>query len=145
MKWHAVITILYKSPPARVVNSPFLSPPARVAWIETGKSARKYTGAEVATREGGVDRNMSSFASASPDLLSPPARVAWIETRNAVLFTVDNDVATREGGVDRNFENKNAVLPLLDVATREGGVDRNVIGRVALAEAGGRHPRGWRG
>ena len=34
------------------------SPPARVAWIETDKSLLPFKKLDVATREGGVDRNL---------------------------------------------------------------------------------------
>ena len=35
-----------------------LSPPARVAWIETSSGATRSLPPKVATREGGVDRNL---------------------------------------------------------------------------------------
>ena len=79
----------------------------------------------VATREGGVDRNVIycvpvSYRKRSPPArvawiettrtrctsstrTSPPARVAWIETYNYGRFGYTRGVATREGGVDRNF------------------------------------------
>ena len=34
---------------------------------------------KVATREGGVDRNISTCAAVNKSVTSPPARVAWIE------------------------------------------------------------------
>ena len=37
----------------------------------------------VATREGGVDRNVTSEYNFALHLSSPPARVAWIETKPA--------------------------------------------------------------
>ena len=56
----------------------------------------------VATREGGVDRNlMCSFGS-------------FVKR-----------VATREGGVDRNAKRSTWTKTCPAVATREGGVDRN--------------------
>ena len=75
----------------------------------------------VATREGGVDRNIMA------------------ETIN-----LPRDVATREGGVDRNIMAETVNLPR-DVATREGGVDRNAKLPQFWALEVGRHPRGWRG
>ena len=57
---------------------------------------------EVATREGGVDRNVQGLWNGIKGILSPPARVAWIETRNRKLPQWKRTVATREGGVDRN-------------------------------------------
>ena len=57
----------------------------------------------VATREGGVDRNIDNME----------------ETNN-------ESVATREGGVDRNEQLCVYNSPLVCVATREGGVDRNI-------------------
>ena len=80
-----------------------MSPPARVAWIETlsamdGKTQRSVAtreggvdrnilkimgvqnGCFVATREGGVDRNERKCQSENRNQTSPPARVAWIET-----------------------------------------------------------------
>ena len=79
-----------------------LSPPARVAWIET---AMKQTKSACST--------------------SPPARVAWIETFRSCSGTSLMVVATREGGVDRNLFCKNMSGTKRCVATREGGVDRN--------------------
>ena len=61
---------------------PSASPPARVAWIETKMSVLGFPPVDVATREGGVDRNMFSVKQ---------------------LFDKRN-VATREGGVDRNWK-----------------------------------------
>ena len=100
-----------------------MSPPARVAWIETfrGSSSVQPDG-EVATREGGVDRNMNYYE-----------------------INEDTAVATREGGVDRNARIGQAVVNALGVATREGGVDRNIGARPQRPATMGRHPRGWRG
>ena len=64
------------------------SPPARVAWIETGTIMGGRGTMTVATREGGVDRNIMVD---DPDIAlnaSPPARVAWIETINSRLAYV---------------------------------------------------------
>ena len=66
-------------------------------------SSRFVYKAEVATREGGVDRNTTS---------------------SGVLCRVYR-VATREGGVDRNALICWACSWTGSVATREGGVDRN--------------------
>ena len=55
------------------------SPPARVAWIETTSIEIESGVISVATREGGVDRN----------IILDPMRSSF-------------GVATREGGVDRN-------------------------------------------
>ena len=55
------------------------SPPARVAWIEISLRRRPSQGQAVATREGGVDRNIIADS-------------RFCNTK----------VATREGGVDRN-------------------------------------------
>ena len=80
---------------------------------------------EVATREGGVDRNTMKTFCTSCKKPSPPARVAWIETfEKTIIFSVVF-VATREGGVDRNIFCPPVDFILLSVATREGGVDRN--------------------
>ena len=62
-----------------------LSPPARVAWIETPPPRSSARPPSVATREGGVDRNFEGGAEGGGLL----------------------DVATREGGVDRNKANDN--------------------------------------
>ena len=102
---------------------------------------------EVASREGGVDRNTSG-----PDLYrlpacrlprggrgsqpvtsidgityleSPPARGAWIATAWASLARDWTRVASREGGVDRNRDFRRETDASLRVASREGGVDRN--------------------
>ena len=57
-----------------------MSPPARVAWIETAACwLQILTVTTVATREGGVDRNIQAYKNATGQTLSPPARVAWIE------------------------------------------------------------------
>ena len=126
-----------------------VSPPARVAWIEMpcttapsmpvpvatreggvdknlvgrGPLYRHFLG--VATREGGVDRNGSDSSVRPTTLPSPPARVAWIETQLLERLVDDHDVATREGGVDRNTTTERTQTWENVVATREGGVDRN--------------------
>ena len=105
------------------IRSREMSPPARVAWIETlaiyGQIVRKS--------------------------MSPPARVAWIETASCRYIGGKCVVATREGGVDRNLADEK-IGKMLDVATREGGVDRNTSSRAAAVSAAFcRHPRGWRG
>ena len=56
----------------------------------------------VATREGGVDRNVLCALIVAPRKWSPPARVAWIETNSDLGLYANGQVATREGGVDRN-------------------------------------------
>ena len=99
-----------------------VSPPARVAWIETMGGWRS-----------------SGIGS------SPPARVAWIETSIADFPAISSKVATREGGVDRNMHQEESDGMVRAVATREGGVDRNNRYTVKLHKARGRHPRGWRG
>ena len=70
----------------KTFNSPamarhWVSPPARVAWIETGGFSGLMGCPRVATREGGVDRNIL----------------------RVLLQAVRPLVATREGGVDRNW------------------------------------------
>ena len=62
-----------------------MSPPARVAWIETTNNHIRVYTIEVATREGGVDRNSRSRSRAARAAAAPPARVAWIETSSADL------------------------------------------------------------
>ena len=57
---------------------------------------------EVATREGGVDRNGTHSFRENRNCRSPPARVAWIETKMGLGIVFTLNVATREGGVDRN-------------------------------------------
>ena len=79
---------------------------------------------KVATREGGVDRNIAPLALKVALPQSPPARVAWIEIRAPTRGRPFCFVATREGGVDRNMRSVMARVPA-SVATREGGVDRN--------------------
>ena len=59
-------------------------------------------GWKVATREGGVDRNVGAGAEETACDGSPPARVAWIETFRPASWWDSGAVATREGGVDRN-------------------------------------------
>ena len=82
-----------------------MSPPARVAWIETLARSRRSGIGRVATREGGVDRNIYP----------------------ADAMVAVKPVATREGGVDRNASWMLFSVVALRVATREGGVDRNMI------------------
>ena len=81
-----------------------------------------WRAAFVATREGGVDRNIFFAVLAFNLAESPPARVAWIETCISAHFLLKRYVATREGGVDRNFK-KPMPTPCSSC----------------------RHPRGWRG
>ena len=127
---------LFSSPPARVAwieicvlilaaSRLYPSPPARVAWIEILTQHQNRTMPNVATREGGVDRNTACDparqyvrvvatreggvdrnqfvgghgADVRP---SPPARVAWIEMTGLLAKALWPTVATREGGVDRN-------------------------------------------
>ena len=59
--------------------------------------------AAVATREGGVDRNVACLYVLPLVRLSPPARVAWIEIQSILPHDLLAMVATREGGVDRNI------------------------------------------
>ena len=128
------------------VQNRFVSPPTRVAWIETPASPGPSMCCRVATHEGGVDRNM---------IENPPT------------FNISS-VATHEGGVDRNDKWEAAYVSNDTVATHEGGVDRNTAmttttpttprsppTRVAWIETQSkgvgyrpprrRHPRGWRG
>ena len=144
------------------------SPPARVAWIETVRCAVQWRVCVVATREGGVDRNVFMFP-APPyrtvvatreggvdrncrygsmnhaDKMSPPARVAWIETQGLAGRAPDRPgspparVAWIETGSPLQIQLQHLV------ATREGGVDRNKAPLVAIQGIFGRHPRGWRG
>ena len=58
----------------------------------------------VATREGGVDRNKTDIDGDELGTASPPARVAWIETHYRHGAEHVRCVATREGGVDRNVQ-----------------------------------------
>ena len=100
----------------------------------------------VATREGGVDRNFQPGQRRARFNASPPARVAWIETINfTAIQQVTLSVATREGGVDRNFHVFSRLKCVIVVATREGGVDRNRHKNSAVTLMYRRHPRGWRG
>ena len=99
----------------------------------------------VATREGGVDRNLAFYHPLSILCKSPPARVAWIETSVLGRLEMQTVVATREGGVDRNVQSAIREYKSSNVATREGGVDRNDTARKKSLPPTGRHPRGWRG
>ena len=63
----------------------------------------------VATREGGVDRNIHNGRILCDAVTSPPARVAWIETYVAKGKFDAVVVATREGGVDRNMTEREIV------------------------------------
>ena len=76
----------------------------------------------VATREGGVDRNV-----------------------DFPLLQRETIVATREGGVDRNTFRSAGGSSNSTVATREGGVDRNAYLHTEDDLLKSRHPRGWRG
>ena len=121
-----------------------------MAWIETPwLYPEVLLGDGVATREGGVDRNLYRFLVDMVDIVatreggvdrnvvdgrqvrhglrrSPPARVAWIETLREDFPNSCRSVATREGGVDRNVDVFDVLEARGVVATREGGVDRNV-------------------
>ena len=97
-----------------------------MAWIETNSARSMSPGRNVATREGGVDRNVQIANTPQRVVESPPARVAWIETSLICPSDMSQVVATREGGVDRNIpSNVSASSNHVMVATREGGVDRN--------------------
>ena len=50
----------------------------------------------VATREGGVDRNVFEKVLEAVAPLSPPARVAWIETVSSALFRPLPNVIARK-------------------------------------------------
>ena len=56
---------------------------------------------EVASREGGVDRNTDRRVFFN-GTRSPPARGAWIATMSNHTHPTGASVASREGGVDRN-------------------------------------------
>ena len=124
------------SPPARVawietlfvrppITAARVSPPARVAWIETSAATTTWPSfSKVATREGGVDRNTSSSSVRSVWAASPPARVAWIETRSLGHRVTLATVATREGGVDRN----------INLLIHYGGMTKSPPARVAWIE-----------
>ena len=99
-----------------------MSPPARVAWIET---------------------SLGQWS--TDEMRSPPARVAWIETSTTGVLNHFFAVATREGGVDRNSRDDVAIVNVSGVATREGGVDRNRTEDTFSAPRISRYPRGWRG
>ena len=81
----------------------YRSPPARGAWIATPVRDLSVDRINVASREGGVDRNGYAERTVKQRI-----------------------VASREGGVDRNvllrFEAHSG-----GVASREGGVDRNIM------------------
>ena len=122
-----------------------LSPPTRVAWIETALPNPRLRKSR-----------------------SPPTRVAWIETVSSSAGAVPScRFATHTGGVDRNFPGVYLVNAVI-VATHTGGVDRNPSApntplvrpwspptRVAWIETSSvattpvgvkrRHPHGWRG
>ena len=57
-----------------------LSPPTRVAWIETLDRRSTAGSGDVATHTGGVDRNSENLGKTAGAVESPPTRVAWIET-----------------------------------------------------------------
>ena len=136
----------------------YLSPPARVAWIETvvqlsgkrkapvatreggvdrniGGLQRSMDVENVATREGGVDRNDYSFVLFAFLGKSPPARVAWIETANC-RFGKRHILPSPPARVAW-IETLAACLKLYvcPVATREGGVDRNMSGAAGTGKS----------
>ena len=76
----------------------------------TGFSKTAAVWIQVATREGGVDRNI----------------------HNNTAYVSISPVATREGGVDRNKRDDTKQCTHIMVATREGGVDRNAQTLVSL-------------
>ena len=90
------------------------------------RNALKWNGcltyAKVATREGGVDRNVGKKKTQDKEAQSPPARVAWIETYlpctpACCLSSPPARVAWIE--------------TMADIYKKD--------------EKGRRHPRGWRG
>ena len=132
------------------------SPPARGAWIATtgARLRRRLTG--VASREGGVDRNMTKVIGMTLDEGRLPRGGRGSQQRDAAHVHVPDGVASREGGVDRNMMSATIGLGMWGrlprggrgsqharpgglpcpsgVASREGGVDRNQ--RVMLPELG---------
>ena len=127
-----------------------MSPPARVAWIETVHGDSCTSGKDVATREGGVDRNLCPKCPRSLLVESPPARVAWIETVYSFwcVFIVIPSPPARVAWIETRLpEGRFRRLPpspparvawietyysgahyyQYSVATREGGVDRNHV------------------
>ena len=120
------------------------SPPARGAWIATWRVLEGPAAGEVASREGGVDRNRAYVSAIGSAIVSPPARGAWIATCLLDDGSGPVGVASREGGVDRNRAGSPITGPE-NVASREGGVDRNVTSSAASATPRCRLPRGGRG
>ena len=121
-----------------------------VATREGGVDRNKLTPmdiklTDVATREGGVDRNSDRRRRLLPPLQSPPARVAWIETcwRTSGMRQWLASPPARVAWIETFSE---CGWPTgFTVATREGGVDRNRECLRELGIAACRHPRGWRG
>ena len=122
---------------------------------------------QVASREGGVDRNAMTVArrggsigrlprggrgSQQGHVGNPPFDVVVASReggvdRNAEIYVWgagSGGVASREGGVDRNSPQRD-YDDGLPVASREGGVDRNTPARDGIHTRGGRLPRGGRG
>ena len=99
-----------------------LSPPTRVAWIETRSRRQPLPPRTVATHTGGVDRNACTSFAGQKRSPSPPTRVAWIETSTTTRRHTARAVATHTGGVDRNSWLYSSI-----------------------SFSAGRHPHGWRG
>ena len=100
---------------------------------------------DVATREGGVDRNIQPVGIMFSTGMSPPARVAWIETCFPCSRTKWNTVATREGGVDRNLSNRLMWCSSMPSPPARVAWIETILRISFSAPASGRHPRGWRG
>ena len=117
-----------------------------MAWIETSKVIGfKKSQVQVATREGGVDRNNPETAEVANESMSPPARVAWIETTwyKKELKNLYQSPPARVAWIETDVVPKQCNDGT--VATREGGVDRNFEYCEANKDDNCRHPRGWRG
>ena len=86
-----------------------------------------FFGISVATREGGVDRNLYEFVALLVGNGSPPARVAWIETSCLLCCSLNifRSPPARVAWIETRV--KDALARRVKVATREGGVDRNTI------------------
>ena len=99
----------------------------REGGVDRNKDLTETTAAQlaVATREGGVDRNRGFCRSKCGCLRSPPARVAWIETSSCLygkrLLSVSPPA--RVAWIETLIACSISFSVI--VATREGGVDRN--------------------
>ena len=121
-----------------------LSPPTRVAWIETPVSPRGIEKFNVATHTGGVDRNHLFPVHLYHLFRSPPTRVAWIETAAGGSGLVPPPSPPTRVAWIETCQRQHAYTPPQSPPTRVAWIE-TVYRDFRAAYARSRHPHGWRG